>query len=71
LSRLAFLAGGLRFVGGGSIEEEEEEEEEITEEVENKKYVKRGKGGQQGVTVDMRERERERKKFSRREEWKK
>jgi hypothetical protein len=58
LSRLAFLAGGFRFVGGGSIQvQEEKEEEEITEEVENKKYVRRRKGGQQGVMVDMRVRE--------------
>ena len=35
-------------------------EEEITEEVENKTYLRRRKGGEQGVTVDTRKTERER-----------
>ena len=59
----------MRLIGGGRIEEE------ITEEVENKTYLRRRKGGEQGVTVDTRKtergREREREKFSRREEWEK
>jgi len=54
LSRLTFLAGGLRLIGGGRMEEE------ITEEVENKTYLRRRKGGEQGVTVDTRKTERER-----------
>jgi hypothetical protein len=44
MSRLAFLAGGSRFVGGGS----RKEDEEVIEEVGNKKYVKRGKEDSKG-----------------------
>jgi len=43
----------LRLIGGGRIEEE------ITEEAENKTYLRRRKGGEQGVTVDTRKTERQ------------